>query len=91
MIDHLSLKQKVNETLFVYFSLIYLNKKDFHYSVDSFFYSSSCLYLQVLYMDMTYKYIEVIILTNDTFDELVMNPKSGKWFVKIYAPVEYCG
>ena len=32
---------------------------------------------------------EVIKLTEDDFDEKVMQPDSGRWFVKFYAPVSY--
>ena len=40
-----------------------------------------------IYIKITVIVIGVITLTDDNFDELVMSPKSGKWFVKIYAPV----
>ena len=32
---------------------------------------------------------EVITLTEDDFDEKVMQPDSGRWFVKFYAPVSF--
>ena len=75
--------------IFYYYNLIILfSFMDYtHLHIVLLFCVSFVLLHQVFHLYSNRNSIEVVTLTDDTFDDYLANTPSHKWFVKIYAPV----
>ena len=75
--------------IFYYYNLIILfSFMDYtHLHIVLLFCVSFVLLHQVFHLYSNCISIEVVTLTDDTFDDYLANTPSHKWFVKIYAPV----